>query len=96
MSNAGGRYFEDRGSLEALHEIDWVAVGARNWAGPGVPGSLKDGKQAEFLVEHHFPWELVERIGTRSREIVQRVSEALTGQAHRPPVEIRTDWYYGG
>lgn len=96
LSNAGGRYFEDRSSLDALHEIDWNAVRATNWAGRGIAGSVKDGKQAEFLVEHHFPWELIERIGARSVEIAQRTSRILAGQVHRPPVEIRRDWYYGG
>jgi hypothetical protein len=95
LSNAGARYFEDRSSLDALHEVDWDAVAATNWAGRGIPASVKDGKQAEFLVERHFPWHLVERIGTRSRDIAQRVSEALAGLAHRPAVEIRRDWYYG-
>jgi hypothetical protein len=96
LSNAGGRYFEDRRSLDELDEIDWAAVSATAWSGRGIPASVKDGKQAEFLVERHFPWELVERIGVRSREIAQRVSEAMAGQPHRPAVEIRKDWYYGG
>ncbi len=96
LSNAGGRYFEDRSSLNALHEIDWDAVVATKWSGPGIPSSLKDGKQAEFMVEHHFPWTLVERIGVRSRDVAQRVSQAVAGRAHRPTVEIRGDWYYGG
>lgn len=95
LSNAGARYFEDRRSLDALDEINWDAVAANNWSGSGIASSVKDGKQAEFLVERHFPWELVERIGTRSRDIAQRASEALAGQTHRPAVEIRTDWYYG-
>jgi ssDNA thymidine ADP-ribosyltransferase, DarT len=96
LSNAGARYFEDRSSLDVLHEINWDAVAANNWSGRGVQSSVKDGKQAEFLVEGQFPWELVERIGVRSLDIAQQVSAVLTARAHRPPVEIRKDWYYGG
>ena len=96
LSNAGARYFEDRSSLDALDEVDWDAVAATKWSGSGVASSVKDGKQAEFLVERHFPWQLVERIGTRSREAAQQVAAAMAGQAHRPVVEIKTDWYYGG
>lgn len=96
LSNAGARYFEDRGSLEQLGDINWDAVAARKWSGPGVPASVKDGKQAEFLVELRFPWRLVERIGVRSREVAQQVANALSGCAHRPSTEKRTDWYYGG
>lgn len=95
LSNAGARYFEDRGSLGALDEVDWDSVAATRWSGSGVAPSVKDGKQAEFLVESHFPWQLVERIGTRSRDVAQRVSQAMAGQAHRPVVEIKADWYYG-
>ena len=95
LSNAGARYFEDRNSLEELHEINWDAVAATKWSGQGVASSVQDGKQAEFLVEDRFPWELVERIGVKSRDTAQRVSKVLTGNDHRPPVEIRQDWYYG-
>jgi hypothetical protein len=96
LSNAGARYFEDRADLASLTEIDWDAVAARKWSGQGVPASVKDHKQAEFLVEGRFPWPLVERIGVRSREMAQRVADVLHASAHRPPTEIRRDWYYGG
>ena len=71
------------------NEIDWQAVQAVQWQ------SCKEGKQAEFLVEHSFPWQLVERIGVHSRATYQQVMEALPAGGHRPPVEIKTDWYYG-
>ncbi len=95
LSNAGSTYFEDRNALNALHEVDWAAVAARKWSGPGVPSSVKDGKQAEFLVEGHFPWTLIRRIGVCSQEVGQMVMSILDGHSHRPPVEITKDWYYG-
>lgn len=88
LSNAGSYYFEDRCDLSRLNEIDWDAVQARNWA------SCKDGKQAEFLLEHNFPLELVERIGVRSAPIHQQVVNALPAGGHRPRVELRPEWYY--
>jgi hypothetical protein len=94
LSNAGARYFEDRSDLSRLEEINWDAVHANRWSGSRIPGSAKDGKQAEFLVEGHFPWELVEAIGVRSLETAQQVAAALEGIAHRPQVEIRREWYY--
>ena len=96
LSNAGAFGFEDRNTLDALDEIDWDAVGANRWSGSGISSAVRHGKQAEFLLEHHFPWELIERIGVRSRETAQRVSEVLAGRAPRPTVEIMKDWYYGG
>lgn len=88
LSNAGSFFFEDRCDLSQLNEIDWDAVQARNWV------SCKEGKQAEFLMEHSFPWHLVERIGVHSRGIYQQVVNALPKGGHRPRVELRPEWYY--
>jgi hypothetical protein len=94
LSNAGAYYFEDRCELAKLDEVNWEAVAANQWSGNGVSASVKEGKQAEFLVEDFFPWRLIERIGVHSKVIGQRVIEAMKGDKHRPPVEILTDWYY--
>jgi len=88
LSNAGAYYFEDRNNLTQLHELDWDAIQARDWQ------RKKEGKQAEFLIEHSFPWQLVERIGVMNRTIYTQVVHALAGAAHQPPVEVRRDWYY--
>lgn len=87
-SNAGSRYFDDWANLAQLNSVDWNAVQARNWSG------CKEGKQAEFLLEHGFPWGLVERIGVASRLVYAQAANALPAAGHRPPVEIRPDWYY--
>lgn len=88
LSNAGAFYFEDRADLDQLSEIDWDAVHARDWRGK------KEGKQAEFLVELSFPWDLVGRIGVSSQQIYEQVRGALQVAAHKPHVEIKPDWYY--
>lgn len=90
LSNAGAYYFEDRVNLNQLDQINWDSVQTRQWA-----GAPKEGKQAEFLLEHGFPWHLVERVGVFSNAFVQPVSDAMGTQGHRPPIEIRRDWYYG-
>ena len=89
LSNAGAYYFEDRCNLEQLNEINWQAVQASQWS-----GALKEGKQAEFLIERAFPWHLVERIGVFSQAQVEPVNQALGNSAHRPAIEIKRDWYY--
>jgi len=94
LSNAGSYYYEDRADLAQLGEIDWEAVRATKWSGTGVRPSLKEGKQAEFLVESAVPWKLVEHIGVHSRAIAQEVHNALTHFRHRPTVEVHTNWYY--
>jgi len=90
LSNAGAFAFEDRCDLTNLNEIDWNAVAARDWRDPDV----KHRKQAEFLVEHRVPWNLVKRIGALSKGVALKALAALENATHRPPVELRTDWYY--
>jgi len=88
LSNAGTRYFEDRCDLQYLSEIDWRAVEATDWR------SCKEGKQAEFLIEQRFPWELVSRIGVKTALVQQQVTEVLKNASHRPTVEVQLNWYY--
>jgi len=94
LSNAGAYYFEDRCDLSQLSEINWPAVRTNQWSGSGISSSIKEGKQAEFLLEYCFPWDLIERIGVCSRTIYQKVASILPIGGHRPQVEIKTDWYY--
>ncbi|MDR2688951.1 MAG: DUF4433 domain-containing protein [Azoarcus sp.] len=88
LSNAGSCFFEDRNDLACVDEIDWTAVQSRDWR------THKEGKQAEFLLEHRFPWHLVERIGVWSANVYGRVVNTLPAQGHRPRVEVRPEWYY--
>ena len=94
LSNAGAFYFEDRCDLAQLDEIDWNAVQARKWSGTGIDSSVKEHKQAEFLIEQQLPLELVSRIGVQSMPVCQQVRAALESTAHKLPVEIRREWYY--
>ena len=93
-SNAGSRYFEDWSDLSQLDKVNWVAVQAQRWSGPGVDEALKEGKQAEFLMEHSFPWDMVSRIGVHSAGIRGKVLGETQMAKHQPPVEIKPDWYY--
>ena len=88
LSNAGSNYFEDRKDLAKLQEIDWTAVQARDWQ------FCKESKQAEFLLEHRFPWRLVAKIGVESRATYHQVVNILSAGGHRPKTELRPDWYY--
>lgn len=93
LSNAGARFFEDRNDLSRLAEINWQAVRANRWSGDGIPSSISEGKQAEFLMEFCFPWHLIERIGVHSQSIYQQVLNVIQTNS-RPSVEIIQPWYY--
>ncbi|MDD3436198.1 MAG: DUF4433 domain-containing protein [Candidatus Gastranaerophilales bacterium] len=90
LSNAGAYYFEDRCNIEQLNEINWQAVYAENWS----DSTIKEGKQAEFLVEEKFPWELFDKIGVYNLEIYQKVAKILDSSIHRPQLQIIQEWYY--
>ena len=90
LSNAGANYTLFRSKIEELDQINWEAVGATDFR----PANIKEGKQAEFLLYGHFPWHLVSRIGVQSRPMQAQAQTALNAAAHRPPVEVKQDWYY--
>jgi len=94
LSNAGCGYYEDRADLAALDEIDWAAVAACKWSGANVSSQVKEGKQAEFLVEECFSWILVEEIGVHTTAMGQEVHRLLNGQTHQPAVTVVPRWYY--
>jgi hypothetical protein len=90
LSNAGAAYAEFRRDPEHLNEVNWDAVAARDFR----DSSVKEGKQAEFLVRDFFPFAAVERIGVQSAAVHSRVVRALVESTHRPTVEVMPNWYY--
>lgn len=89
ITNAGSYYFEDRCDLARLSDINWDAVQASQWS-----GHYKEAKQAEFLIEHQFPWELISCIGVQSLGVYNKVLRALQLATHKPSIKIKPDWYY--
>ncbi len=87
-SNAGSYYFNDYYELSELSHIDWSAVKAHNWQ------SKQDKKQAEFLIENHLPFQLIESIGVYSMDQFDEMNDLLTSSGHKPPVMIKKEWYY--
>ncbi len=90
LANAGAAYAPFRSDLAQLSEVDWSAVAATDFRDPKV----KEGKQAEFLVQRFVPWSLVERIGVRSEKVQREVLAALVNAAHQPPVDVLARWYF--
>jgi len=87
-SNAGSYYFEDTNDLNNLANLDWNAINARNWSG------MRENKQAEFLCENNFSWNLVERIGVSNETTYQQVLNIINSSSYKPLVEVKSDWYY--
>ena len=94
LSNAGSEYAEDRCNLANLNEINWPAVESRQWSGSGIDPMIKEGKQAEFLVEQRFDWKNFIGIGVKTKNTGDIVTRLLDRQAHKPQVKIFPQWYY--
>ncbi|CAH1072449.1 type II toxin-antitoxin system toxin DNA ADP-ribosyl transferase DarT [Candidatus Nitrotoga sp. 1052] len=90
LSNAGAFYTEFRNDLGQLNEVDWAAVAAPDFR----DAQVKEGKQAEFLLQEFFPWHLVRRIGVFDATVYGKVTNATQNAAHRPAVEVRREWYF--
>lgn len=97
LANAGLYYTQFRKSLANLGDIDWHAVASTNFAnGENSPSGLpvKEGKQAEFLLDGDFPWSLVQRIGVQSQAVAVQAQAALSNAAHQPPISVQPSWYF--
>lgn len=90
LSNAGAGYAEFRSSLAQLDEIKWNAVVSNDFRS----SDIKEGKQAEFLLHERFPWSLVKSIGAASVAVRDKAAAIIAGAGHKPPVNVRPDWYY--
>ena len=86
LSNAGSSNFQDRCDLADLGEIDWSAARARSWQDCPKP------KQAEFLIEQQFSWDLITCIGVCTERTYDRVVKLLDSTT--PPVTVMREWYY--
>lgn len=89
--NAGARYARFSNDLARFDEfVDWTAVQATYWSDPTV----KERKQAEFLVYEMFPWTGLIAIGAINQKVAHEVQDLLSSQEHRPKVLVKPDWYY--
>lgn len=91
--NAGTNYFADFADVRNLDRIQWDAMPKQPWQTEHWPAT-KDAKQAEFLLEGFFPWNLIERIGCRTVETRNQAAASVRAATYRPPVLIVRDWYH--
>lgn len=86
--------FYDR--LEGLSKVDWKAVETWRWGGRWLLDNpdVKRRKQAEFLVHHRFPWDLILQIGVMNQAMANKINELLRKESHIPRVTIQRKWYY--
>lgn len=90
LSNAGAHYAEFRASLQDLGDVDWDAVASTDFRS----ASVKEGKQAEFLLHGDFPWMLVSQIGVASHAVATQARAAIQRAVHQPNISVQPAWYF--
>ncbi len=88
--NAGMFYAKFFNDLAALDELNWAAIMSNSWS----EASVKESKQAEFLVQTSFPWHLVERVGVLNQSARAKAEAAVSEADHQPVVSVQSAWYY--
>lgn len=87
--NAGSYLASFYKDLNHLSKINWSAIKTNDWQNT----SVKEYKQAEFLVYDSVPFKLVEKIGVCNNIVKNKVVRKL-GMSKQPSVEVRREWYY--
>lgn len=88
--NAGATYADFYGNRKDFVRIDWNAVANRDFSKP----SVKEGKQAEFLVRDTIPWALVEHVGVFDQNRLKLAKRAIAADHHQPTISIENGWYF--
>ncbi|MBO6085228.1 MAG: DUF4433 domain-containing protein [Acetobacter sp.] len=88
--NAGTRYAQFYNEIQDFEALNWEAIETTDFRDQ----TIKYAKQAEFLIYHAFPFELVEKIGVYSEEIAKQVNAIIKPMNSCPKVEICKAWYF--
>jgi len=82
--------------LDALKQLDWPTIGARQWSDTADDPDRQRRKQAEFLVHRQLPWSLVRGVAVMDQTRRQQVESILAGfpSALHRPVAVVPKWYY--
>jgi ssDNA thymidine ADP-ribosyltransferase, DarT len=82
---------------QIAERVDLPLMRERYWKDTEEDPDRERRRQAEFLVHHRVPWEVIEEIGVMDATIKTRVEAILSstsGVSQVPRVSVRSDWYY--
>ena len=81
-----------------LDKVDWEAMRSRMWReteeDPDPDKSRR--RQAEFLVHREFPWDAVEYLAVKNRDVKDRLDRHLSENWPEKvkPVRVEPGWYF--
>lgn len=89
------RFYDNIEYLDCFDDIiDWEIMKSKYWSNTEDDPDRKRRRQAEFLVDQFFPWNLVTDIGVINSTIQYQVNKLLLKSVHKPNILVRPDWYY--
>lgn len=77
-----------------LDRIDWNLMESRYWNDTEDDPDRKRRRQAEFLVFHSFPLNLITEVSVINQSAVNRIRALLDGSRVNIPVTTRPNWYF--
>lgn len=75
-------------------QVDWAVMRSRMWNDTSEDPDRQRRREAEFLVYQAYPWELVTGLAVINDRMRQRLKQVLEVADHKPPIVIRSNWYY--
>jgi ssDNA thymidine ADP-ribosyltransferase, DarT len=87
-----GRFSEFFHHPDDIHQIDWALMRSVFWNNTENDLSRRTRREAEFLVQHHFPYELISFFVVHNSAVAQKL-EALIA-SNPKPIYINPRWFY--
>ena len=80
--------------LADLNKVDWTVMKSRMWNDTVEYPDRQRRREAEFLVHHSLPLELVKGLVTMNDRMKQQVEQVLEETHYELPVIAHQAWYY--
>jgi len=89
---AFSRFYDDAN----LSRVDWDIMRQRYWKDTEEDNDRERRRQAEFLVHEALPWEAVDLLAVKSRDMQQRLDKLLAEEWPNrvKPVKVAPSWYF--
>lgn len=88
------KYAKFYNNLDSLNDLDWKSIKNKQWDKIPTHPDRKEKKQAEFLIYKQVPWQLIYGIGVANNNVIDKISNILTGSSHQPIIKVIENWYF--
>jgi ssDNA thymidine ADP-ribosyltransferase, DarT len=82
------------GDLDDNDFIDWPLMRETYWNNTPDDPDRKERRQAECLVHPRVPWQVIERIATKTERARSQIERVLGTASQSTPVVVSAEWYF--